>query len=118
MPRRERAYLIYPYSIHGTDVVGRFKSSLREKYDLVDPFEVVGVGDSPEIATKDMQLLAYDTDRVVAFLPVEGIQSGIELALALSLGKKITIYIKPDLIGPFINWMRENGAEVILWRRE
>lgn len=116
MSRKERVYLIYPFTIYGSSLVKEFKERLREKYDFLDPFEVVGVGTDPIIAEKDMQLLAYESDHIVAFLPTEGIQSGIELALALNLAKKITIYISPDLIGPLINWMRkEHGVEVIPW---
>ena len=108
---RERAYLIYPYALYGSSMVEKFKASLKEKYEFIDPFEVVGVGDAPQIAAMDMRLLE-DCDRVVAFLPCEGLQSGWELCYAFMKGKKITVYIKPDLTGPFINWMGKNGVEI------
>ena len=106
-----RVYLIYPYSIHGTLLVERFKASLREKYEVVDPFEAVGIGAESSIAERDMELID-GCSGVVAFLPCEGLQSGWELCYAYMKGKKVTIYIRESLIGPFINWMRDNGVEV------
>jgi len=115
---REKAYLIYPFAVYGTPQAEKFKASLAERYDVVDPFEAVGVGTDPEIAERDMQLID-GCDRVIAFLPCEGLQSGWELCYAFTKRKNITIHIKPSLVGPFINWMEKNGVEInFLWQEK
>jgi len=112
---KTRVYLVYPYAIHGTPLVERFKASLREEYEVVDPFEAVGIGTEPSIAERDIELID-ECNGVIAFLPCEGLQSGWELCYAFMKGKKITIYIREGLVGPFINWMGKNGVEVKILR--
>jgi hypothetical protein len=109
--KMNRAYLIYPFSIYGSEWVKNFKEMLkREGKEILDPFEIVGVGTTPDIAEKDLNLIK-ECEEVIAFLPIEGTQSGMELILSLNLGKKITIYTQ--LNGPFLEWLKLHGVEVI-----
>lgn len=110
--RKPKAYLIYPYSLFGSSSVRKFKEKIREEYEVLDPFEEVGIGVEPKIAEKDIELM-QKCDVVIAFLPIEGLQSGIEIGLALSLKKKLIVYVSHRLKGPFFNWLVTQGVEVI-----
>lgn len=109
---KPKAYLIYPFALLGSPLVEKFKAEIGEKYEILDPFENVGIGTEPKIAQMDMELMRK-SDVVIAYLPVEGLQSGIEIGLALSLKKKLVIYVNSNLKGPFINWLKTQGAEVV-----
>jgi len=72
----KRAYLIYPFSMHETSLVKKFKDRLAKSYEIIDPFDVVGLGSEPKIAEKDMKLIKK-CDLLIAFLPVEGTRDDV-----------------------------------------
>jgi len=115
LSKKEKAYLIYPFAIYGEDIVEDFKEMLKlEGYEIVDPFDLVGIGTDAEIAERDLKLIE-ESGVVIAYLPCEGVQSGFEIYHAFMKGKKIKIYLSPNLDGPFFAWLRERGVEIRYW---
>jgi len=112
--RRERAYLIYPFTINGSALVEGFKAQLKRRYDVLDPFEVVGIGDDARVAEGDLELID-EADTVIAFLPrlpsPEAIQSGMEIMYAFMKGKKVKVYSGYE--GPFFKWLEKRGVDLI-----
>jgi len=78
---------------------------------VIDPYEVAGIGTEPHIAISDLGLIDQ-CDELLAYLPVEGTQTGMEIMYALSQGKAVRVMTtNPDV--PFFNWLRTKGVEVI-----
>jgi len=107
---RKRAYLAYPFIMFGTREVFVFKEKLKhEGFEVIDPYEKVGVGSNPIIAFRDLRLID-SADLFVAYLPCQGTQTGMEIMYAFLKGKKVRIYTR--LEGPFFEWLKGKGVEV------
>jgi nucleoside 2-deoxyribosyltransferase len=98
-------YLSYPFALFKCDGnILRIKGSLsRLGYEVVDPFEDVGVGFHPSLAEKDLKLIDK-ADMVVVYLPFESSQTAMELFYAFLKRKKIRLYTR--LEGPFFELIK------------
>jgi nucleoside 2-deoxyribosyltransferase len=99
------AYLSYPFALFKRDgnVLGIKDSLSRLGYEVVDPFEDVGVGFHPSLAERDLKLIEK-ADLVVVYLPFESSQTAMELFYAFLKGKKIKLYTR--LEGPFFELIK------------
>lgn len=98
-------YLSYPFALFKRDGnIMKIKDSLsRLGYEVVDPFEDVGVGSNPSIAVADLKMIDK-ADMVVVYLPFESSQTAMELFYAFLKRKKIKLYT--CLEGPFFRLIK------------
>jgi len=108
----EKAYFAYPLSEYGSKEVERLKRKLSARYELIDPYEVNGIGNSVEIAKKDLALID-ECDIFIVYMPKKAlypIQTSMELMYSFIKGKKIKLITEHD--GPFIRLVKENASSL------